>query len=98
MFINTTKHDGWKKNKENRGRYSEIQRNIRKAVRIAKERWTEKQCKETEALERKQNHFNMHRKIKEDESLEKRKNYIQNLFEDEQGDNAKKITGVSRPI
>lgn len=54
-------------------KYREIQRNIRKEIRVAKEKWLEEQCKEIEELERKHDHFNMHRKTKEAAGMVKRK-------------------------
>lgn len=45
--------DERRKNKGNIEKYREIQRNIWKAIKIAKERRTEEQCKGIKALERK---------------------------------------------
>lgn len=47
------------------GRYRDIQRQIRREIRQAKETWAQEKCLEIEDLERRHDSFNMHRKIKE---------------------------------
>lgn len=46
-------------------KYKEIQNTIRNEIRIAKEVWMTKKCKEIEELEQKYGSFGLHKKLKE---------------------------------
>lgn len=68
------------KNK-NPQKYREINRDIQRKVRRAKEQWMNEQCEEIELLERKNDHFAVHRKIKEVTGRNK-KHTMYTLFDD----------------
>lgn len=45
--------------------YNELNQEIRKKTKLAKEKWLQEQCNEMEAYEKKYDSFNVHRKVKE---------------------------------
>nr|XP_034830054.1 craniofacial development protein 2-like [Maniola hyperantus] len=57
--------DERRENKRNKEKYDQLQREIRKKIREAKEKWLGDLCSEMEGFDKKHDSFNMHKKIKE---------------------------------
>lgn len=53
-----------RKSKNDKTKYNDINRQIRKEIRMAKEVWLKAQCEEIELLEQKYETFNMHKRVK----------------------------------
>lgn len=60
--------------KDNKNYYNNINNEIKRAIKIAKENWFSSKCTEIESLQQKHDSFNLHKKIKEAAGLYKHKN------------------------
>ncbi|XP_030747721.1 craniofacial development protein 2-like [Sitophilus oryzae] len=94
--------DERRKAKNNKDKYRDLQRQIRSKIRIAKNEWLKKECREIEQLQHKHDDFNLHKKLKETAGVfnennqivlndnEKRQiweEYVEKLFSDNRPDN-----------
>uniref|UniRef100_A0A8D8L8K4 Craniofacial development protein 2 n=1 Tax=Cacopsylla melanoneura TaxID=428564 RepID=A0A8D8L8K4_9HEMI len=66
----------------NHQRYKDVNKEIKRKIRDAKQNWLEEQCKEMEDLEKKHDSFNLYKKIKELAGLSK-KNINNNLMDED---------------
>lgn len=71
-------------------KYKEIDKQIRREIRRAKEQWMEDKCTEIETMEEKHDHFNIHKLVKE--TTGRTKHYKSNSIKD---DSNELITDIS---